>query len=155
MFDLHVFIQSWKLVSWSILQAVNNDLPLTLFLATPLRDFSTEFTPLIFQYSVNVAENNPSYLTTACATIDHWEDAISLLFAIKNSIYGNCPITEISNRAKTMKSFCYLTKRKWGDREGHWGRWLGHVDSTKVIAFDEVERKPNFGPWLCRVDWPL
>ena len=24
-----------------------------------------------------------------------------------------------------------------------------------VIAFDEVERKPNFGLWLCRVGFPV
>ena len=32
-------------------------------------------------------------------------------------------------------------KRKWGDREGHSGRWLGYVDSTKVIFSFRRKRK--------------
>ena len=34
-----------------------------------------------------------------------------------------------------------FTKRKWGDREGHSGRWLGYVDSTKVICGFRRKRK--------------
>ena len=29
--------------------------------------------------------------------------------------------------------FIFIGKREWGDSEGHWRRWLGCVDSTKVI----------------------
>jgi len=32
---------------------------------------------------------------------------------------------------------------------------LVHVAFKKVIAFDEVERKPNFDLWLSRVGFPV
>ena len=40
-----------------------------------------------------------------------------------------------------LQLFIYGIKRKWGDREGHSGRWLGYVDSTKVIFSFRRKRK--------------
>ena len=46
--------------------------------------------------------------------------------------------THVRNQEKMMGQI----KRKWWDREGHWGRRLGYVDSSKVIF--SLRRK-----WKC------
>ena len=37
------------------------------------------------------------------------------------------------------------SKRKWGNREGHWGCWLGYVVSTEVF-FSFGQKRKSFSP---------
>ena len=103
-----------------------------------------------------------TYLLSVIVTVDHQynvdscqcercERAPTCLFSqySKWQVH-HVPCFQYRTRNMNIRNNMIVTKRTWGDREGHWGRWLWYVIVTKV---NSSFRKSVF--WDVRTDYNL